>query len=53
MRPEWEAAIRPNERTQATYLADNLVPAADKRRLRLLDGETSDRRGHRHPHAWP
>jgi len=39
-RAEWEAAIRPNERTRATYLAENLEPVADSGRLRLLDGET-------------
>lgn len=40
MQDEWDAAIAPNERTRATYLADNLKPLADKDRLRLLDGET-------------
>lgn len=40
MQAEWEAAIAPNERTRATYLTDNLLPVADKGRLRLLDGET-------------
>jgi glyoxylase-like metal-dependent hydrolase (beta-lactamase superfamily II) len=40
MQDEWDAAIAPNERTRATYLADNLQPVADKGRLRLLDGET-------------
>ncbi len=37
---EWEAAMRPNERTRATYLAENLAPVAESGRLRLLDGET-------------
>jgi glyoxylase-like metal-dependent hydrolase (beta-lactamase superfamily II) len=40
MQDEWDAAVAPNERTRATYLADNLQPVADKGRLRLLDGET-------------
>lgn len=40
MRQEWDAAVAPNERTRATYLADNLLPVAETGRLRLLDGET-------------
>jgi glyoxylase-like metal-dependent hydrolase (beta-lactamase superfamily II) len=39
-RREWEVATQPNERTRATYLAENLTPVADSGRLRLLDGET-------------
>ena len=39
-RAEWEAATHPNERTRATYLAENLAPVAESGRLRLLDGET-------------
>jgi glyoxylase-like metal-dependent hydrolase (beta-lactamase superfamily II) len=39
MRGEWEAATHPNERTRATYLADNLTPLADEGRLRLVHGE--------------
>jgi glyoxylase-like metal-dependent hydrolase (beta-lactamase superfamily II) len=39
-RTEWEAATHPNERTRATYLAENLTPVAESGRLRLLDGET-------------
>jgi glyoxylase-like metal-dependent hydrolase (beta-lactamase superfamily II) len=39
-RAEWEAATHPNERTRATYLAENLTPVAESGRLRLLDGET-------------
>ena len=39
-RAEWEAATHPNERTRATYFADNLTPVADSGRLRLVDGET-------------
>jgi glyoxylase-like metal-dependent hydrolase (beta-lactamase superfamily II) len=40
MRDEWEAAIAPNERTRATYQAENLTPLSDKGLLRLPDGET-------------
>lgn len=40
-RVEWEAATHPNERTRATYLADNLTPVAESGRLRLVDGETN------------
>ncbi len=36
-RGEWCTALRPNERTRATYLAENLLPLAG--RLRLLSGE--------------
>jgi glyoxylase-like metal-dependent hydrolase (beta-lactamase superfamily II) len=39
-RVEWEAAAHPNERTRATYLAENLTPVAESGRLRLADGET-------------
>lgn len=39
MREEWEAATHPNERTRATYLADNLLPLQDSGRLELVDGE--------------
>jgi glyoxylase-like metal-dependent hydrolase (beta-lactamase superfamily II) len=39
-RVEWEAATHLNERTRATYLAENLTPVAESGRLRLLDGET-------------
>ncbi len=37
-RREWADALRPNERTRATYLAENLQPIAPQ--LRLLDGDT-------------
>jgi glyoxylase-like metal-dependent hydrolase (beta-lactamase superfamily II) len=37
-RTEWLAAMVPDERTAATYLADNLEPLAG--RVRLIDGET-------------
>jgi glyoxylase-like metal-dependent hydrolase (beta-lactamase superfamily II) len=40
MREEWEAAIAPNERTRATYLAENLLPLEEYGRLTLIDGET-------------
>jgi glyoxylase-like metal-dependent hydrolase (beta-lactamase superfamily II) len=36
-RKEWQTALRPNERTRATYLVDNLLPLAGQ--LRLLSGE--------------
>jgi glyoxylase-like metal-dependent hydrolase (beta-lactamase superfamily II) len=39
VREEWEAAVAPNERTRATYLADNLLPLAEHGRLDLVDGE--------------
>ena len=38
-RGEWEAATQPNERTRATYLAENLQPVADAGLLDLVDGE--------------
>jgi glyoxylase-like metal-dependent hydrolase (beta-lactamase superfamily II) len=40
-RAEWEAATHPNERTRATYLADNLTPLADADQLELAEGEVS------------
>jgi glyoxylase-like metal-dependent hydrolase (beta-lactamase superfamily II) len=39
-RGEWEAAMHPNERTRATYLAENLLPLQEAGRLELVDGET-------------
>jgi glyoxylase-like metal-dependent hydrolase (beta-lactamase superfamily II) len=39
MRGEWEAARHPNERTRATYLAENLAPLAGSDHLHLIDGE--------------
>ena len=39
-RAEWEDAIQPNERTRATYLADNLKPLDGSDHLRLVEGET-------------
>ena len=38
-RAEWEAAINPNERTRATYLAENMRPLEASGQLELLDGE--------------
>lgn len=39
-RAEWQAAVEPNERTRATYLAENLRPVEESGRLSLFDGET-------------
>jgi glyoxylase-like metal-dependent hydrolase (beta-lactamase superfamily II) len=39
-RGEWEAARRPNERTRATYLAENLAPLEECSQLELIEGET-------------
>jgi glyoxylase-like metal-dependent hydrolase (beta-lactamase superfamily II) len=36
---EWEDAMHPNERTRATYLADNLTPLMDSDHLNLVGGE--------------
>ena len=38
-RAEWEDAVHPNERTRATYLADNFLPLAESGQLELVDGE--------------
>ncbi len=38
-RAEWEDATHPNERTRATYMADNLVPVAEAGLLDLAEGE--------------
>lgn len=40
VREEWEAAVRPNERTRATYIAENLLPLQEHGRLNLVEGET-------------
>ena len=37
---EWADALRPNERTRATYLPENYVPLWTAGRLRLLHGDT-------------
>ena len=39
-RGEWEAATHPNERTRATYLAENMQPLTGTGQLELVDGET-------------
>lgn len=39
-RGEWEQATHPNERTRATYLADNLLPLADADLVEFIEGET-------------
>ena len=39
-RGEWEAARHPNERTRATYLAENLNPLEEGGQLELVEGET-------------
>ncbi|MBI1886441.1 MAG: MBL fold metallo-hydrolase [Chloroflexi bacterium] len=36
---EWEEAQRPNERTRATYLAENFEPLAEARQVELVEGE--------------
>jgi glyoxylase-like metal-dependent hydrolase (beta-lactamase superfamily II) len=38
-RGEWEAAAHPNERTRATYLADNLTAIAESDQVELVEGE--------------
>ena len=38
-RVEWQAAVQPNERTRATYLAENLLPLEEAGVLDLIDGE--------------
>ena len=38
-RGEWEAATHPNERTRATYLAENLLPLEEAGVLELIEGE--------------
>lgn len=38
-RGEWEGALHANERTRATYLAENLLPLQQHGQLRLLDGD--------------
>jgi glyoxylase-like metal-dependent hydrolase (beta-lactamase superfamily II) len=36
---EWEVAAHPNERTRATYLAENFEPLEDARQVELVEGE--------------
>jgi glyoxylase-like metal-dependent hydrolase (beta-lactamase superfamily II) len=58
-RGEWEAATHPNERTRATYLAENLLPLEEAGALELVDGERTvtpeitiiATRGHTEDHA--
>jgi len=38
-RREYEDAIAPNERTRATYSAENFIPLYQSEQLRLLDGD--------------
>lgn len=38
-RGEFEAAMNPNERTRATYLAENFVPVLEAGQLELVEGE--------------
>jgi len=38
-RAEWDAATKPNERTRATYLAENMQPLEASGQLELIDGE--------------
>ena len=40
-RGEWDAATHPNERTRATYLAENMLPLEAAGQLELIEGETS------------
>ncbi len=40
-RREYEDARRPNERTRATYIAENFQPLLDSGQMRLLDGDTA------------
>jgi len=39
-RGEWEQATHPNERTRATYLADNLEPLVEHAQIEFIEGET-------------
>ncbi len=39
-RGEWEDATNPNERTRASYFAENLLPIWESRRLELIEGDT-------------
>jgi glyoxylase-like metal-dependent hydrolase (beta-lactamase superfamily II) len=40
VRGEWDDATHPNERTRATYLAENLLPVQETGQLRLIEGKT-------------
>jgi glyoxylase-like metal-dependent hydrolase (beta-lactamase superfamily II) len=58
-RGEWEAATHPNERTRATYVAENLLPLEAAGALDLVEGERTvtpeitivSTRGHTEDHA--
>lgn len=58
-RAEWEAAMAPNERTRATYLAENFAPLESAGQLELVEGERTvtdeitivPAPGHSHGHA--
>jgi len=39
-RREYEDALKPNERTRATYLLPNYVPLVESGQMQLLDGDT-------------
>jgi glyoxylase-like metal-dependent hydrolase (beta-lactamase superfamily II) len=39
-RREYEDACRPNERTRATYVAENFQPLVESSQMRLLEGDT-------------
>ncbi len=39
-RREYEDALKPNERTRATYILPNYVPLVESGQMRLLDGDT-------------
>jgi glyoxylase-like metal-dependent hydrolase (beta-lactamase superfamily II) len=39
-RREYQDAMRPNERTRATYIAANFQPLVESGQMRLLDGDT-------------
>jgi glyoxylase-like metal-dependent hydrolase (beta-lactamase superfamily II) len=40
-RAEWEDALAPNDRTRATYFAENLLPLQERECVKLLDGVTA------------
>ncbi len=42
---EWEEAQHPNERTRATYLAENFEPLLDARQVELVEGEAEPVQG--------
>lgn len=44
-RREYEDAMRPNERTRATYIPANYQPLVESGQMRLLDGDTEIRPG--------